>query len=220
MTDEKYVRDLKETISKFMAPLKNVPFPIVINAISGYSVVPFNKDDTADEILLEKLVKAMKKATKAANRTGIFANRPNEVGNYIEPFVRNALNELGIKATIPTTTSGKHKAAGYPDIELRDSDGRTTYLECKTYNLKSENSSFRAFYFQPSEEFKITADARHLLVGFEIKVEKRNGRKAFVPIRWRLYTLDDLRVQVKHEFNASNKDIYRDKALLAKGGLE
>jgi len=218
--NEKYVKDLEETISKFMAPLKNIPFPIVIKAISGYSVVPFNSSDKKDRVLLEKLVRALSKATKTANRTGIFANRPNEVGNHIEPFVRDALNELGMKATIPTTSEGKHQSAGYPDVEMRESDGRVTYLECKTHSLKSEDSSFRAFYLQPSENFKVTADARHLLVGFEIKEEKRNGKNAYVPVRWRLYTLDNLRVQVKHEFNASNKDIYQKEALLAEGGLE
>ncbi|MBI5228683.1 hypothetical protein HY991_01125 [Candidatus Micrarchaeota archaeon] len=86
--------------------------------------------------------------------------------------------------------------------------------------MNREDSSFRAFNLQPSEDFKITADARHLLVGFEIKVERRNGKRAFVPIHWRLYTLDNLRVQVKHEFNASNKDLYRGTTLLAEGGIE
>ena len=94
-----------------------------------------------------------------------------------------------------------------------------TYLECKTYNLKSEDSSFRAFYLQPSEDVKITADARHLLVGFEIKPAKRDGHDAFVPVRWRLYTLENLRVQVKHEFNASNQDIYQENSLLASGSF-
>lgn len=220
MVDERYVKNLEETISKFMAPLRDIPFPIVIKAISGFSIVPFNKDDKSDKVLLEKLVKAMRKATKIANQTGIFTDRPNEVGNHIEPFVRDALNELDMKATIPLTKSGKHKSAGYPDIEILDTDRRVTYLECKTYNPKSEDSSFRAFYLQPSEDFKITSDARHLLVGFEIKVETRDGKKAYIPIHWMLYTLDKLKVQVKYEFNASNKEIYQNAALLAEGGLE
>jgi len=169
---------------------------------------------------LDKLIKAMKIATKTANQTGIFTNRPNEVGNHIEPFVRDAINIQGLKATIPITGSGKHKAVGYPDIEVRDNGGDVIYLECKTYNIKSIDSSLRAFYLQPSEDFKITADATHLLVGFEIKVENRNGRDAYVPTHWRLYTLDNLRVQVKHEFNASNVDIYKEESLLAEGGFE
>ncbi len=217
--DDKYVKDLEATLQKFMAPLKDIPFSVVVKVLSGFSVVPFDKGSKEDKVLLNKLIKGMQIATKKANATGIFTNRPNEVGNHIEPFVRDALNEVGMEATIPTTQNGKHKTAGYPDVAIKDTGGRVTYLECKTYNLKSEESSFRTFYFQPSEEFKITADARHLLIGFEIKVEKRSGRDAFVPISWHLYTLDKLRVQVKHEFNASNKQLYTADALLAEGKL-
>lgn len=217
--DENYVKELEQTISKLLAPLKDIPFPIVIKAISGYSVVPFYKTNSSDNALLSKLATAMQKAIKTANEEGIFTDRPNEVGNNIEPFVRDALNEIGLVATTPITTSGKHKASGYPDVEIREKSGRVTYLECKTYNPKSEESSFRAFYLQPSENFKITADARHLLVGFEIATAKRQRKQAYVPVRWRLYTLHNLRVQVKHEFNASNKDIYQEEALLAEGSL-
>lgn len=73
--------------------------------------------------------------------------RPNEVGNHIEPFVKDALNSLGMKAEIPLTSNGKHQSAGYPDVFIQDVDNRITYLECKTYNQKSIGSSFRAFYF-------------------------------------------------------------------------
>jgi len=220
MVDEQYVKDLEETLRKYTAPMRDIPFTVVINVLSGFRIIKFDPDkNVADQALLEKLVKALGKATKTANQVGIFADRPNEVGNYIEPFVRDALNESGLKAAVPTTKSGKHKAAGYPDVEIKDTDGRVTYLECKTYNLKSEDSAFRAFYLQPSEEFKITAEARHLLVGFEIKIEKRNGKSAYVPVHWRLYALDNLRVQLKHEFNASNEDIYKKLVPLAEGSL-
>lgn len=217
--DEKYVKDLEDTLQKFMVPLKDIPFSVVVKVLSGFSVIPFDKKSQENKTLLNKLIKAMQKATENANATGIFTNRPNEVGNHIEPFVRDALNEVGMEAIIPTTKNGKHKATGYPDIAIKDSDGRVTYLECKTYNLRSEESSFRTFYFQPSEEFKITSDAIHLLVGFEIKVETRSGKDAFVPISWHLYTLDKLKVQVKHEFNASNKQLYTTETLLAEGKI-
>jgi hypothetical protein len=215
-TDEKYIKELEETISKFLSPLKDIPLSVVIKALTGYSVIPFDKQDRADSELLEKLVKAMQRGSKAAYDEGIFTNRPNEVGNHIEPFVRMALNDIGVSASIPRTKRGIHKAAGYPDIEINYKN-RVTYLECKTYNVKSEESSFRAFYLQPSEDSKITSDARHLMVGFEIESAKRAGKNAYVPTRWRLYTLHNLRVQVKHEFNASNVNLYDEASLLAEG---
>jgi hypothetical protein len=218
MNDE-YVKELEATVRKFMTPLKDVPFPVVIKALSGFSVIPFGGRSREDKILLGKLKKGMQIATDSAYATGIFTDRPNEAGNHIEPFVRSALTEIGMKATVPITKQGKHKVAGYPDIEIKDNYNRVTYLECKTYNFKSKGSSFRTFYFQPSDEFKITTDARHLLVGFEIKTAVRSGKTAFVPISWHIYTLEKLRVQVKHEFNASNKQLYLTDALLAEGSV-
>ena len=219
MDNQKYIKQLENTIAAFLKPLKNIPFPIAIKAISGHSVIAFDKSDVADQRLLKKMVKAMNLASKAAFKNGIFTARPNEVGNHIEPFVRDALKSIGVKAGIPLTSNGKHQSAGYPDIVIKDVDGRVTYLECKTYNKKSIGSSFRAFYFQPSDNSKITADARHLMVSFEIVREKRGEKPAFVPIHWKLYTLEKMLVQVKHEFNASNKAMYTPDSLLAEGGV-
>jgi len=64
---------------------------------------------------------------------------------------------------------------------------------------------------------KITKDAFHLLLSFELTREERKGEMAFVPISWQLYTLENLKVQVKHEFNASNKD---PEFLLARGKIK
>lgn len=215
-----YVKQLEDTIAKFLKPLKDIPFPIAIKAISGYEVLSFDRNNASDKKLLDNLVKAMRIAIKNAYKEGIATERPNEVGNHIEPFVKSALNSLGMNAGVPLTSSNKHQSAGYPDVFIKDLDGRITYLECKTYNKKSINSSFRAFYFQPSESSKINHDARHLMVGFEIIKEKRNGKIVFVPVHWKLFTLENMTVQIKHEFNASNRDMYNSNALLAEGGIE
>ncbi len=220
MNQNNYIKQLEETISKFLKPLKDIPFPIAIKAISGHEVLAFDKNNQKDKELLNRLTKAMDIAVRSTYKAGIATARPNEVGNHIEPFVKDAINSIGMKAEIPLTTNGKHQSAGYPDVSIKDVDGRITYLECKTYNQKSIGSSFRAFYFQPSESPKIINDARHLMVGFEIVREKRNGKSVFVPIYWKLYTLEKMLVQVKHEFNANNKGIYKSEALLAEGGIK
>jgi hypothetical protein len=91
-------------------------------------------------------------------------------------------------------------------------------LECKTYNIKNIETTQRAFYFSPSEQFKITCDALHLLLAFQLERTERNGKNAFVPVHWRLITLQDLRVDLKHEFNQHNRNMYgsgAEKALIA-----
>lgn len=219
MDQNNYTRQLEETVSKFLRPLKDIPFPVAIKAIFGHNVLSFDKNSREDKELLIRLTKAIDSAARNAYKVGISTARPNEVGNHIEPFVKDALNIAGMKAEIPLASNGKHQSAGYPDVFIKDVDGRITYLECKTYNRKSIDSSFRAFYFQPSKNSKIIHDARHLMIGFEIVREKRNGKSVFAPIHWKLYTLEEMLVQVKHEFNASNKVMYKPEALLAEGGI-
>lgn len=212
-----YVKDLEATVAKFLQPLNDIPFPIVMKSLYGFRVLPFDKGNAADTALLARLAGAVKAAAETANAKGIEAKRANEVGNYIEPFVKNALNGAGMQADTPVNSEGKRQATGYPDIEVKDCGGTTFYLECKTYSRAQLNTSFRSFYFQPSATPKVTQDALHLLVSFEIEEEWRGGGKVFVPVRWKIYTLDKLRVGVKHEFNASNKEMYDPESLLEEG---
>jgi len=57
-------------------------------------------------------------------------------------------------------------------------------------------------------------------MSFELDIVKRKNKNAFVPISWQLYTLDKLLIQIKHEFNASNRDLYTKEALLAEGKIK
>jgi len=220
---EEYVKELEGTIKQFLKPLKNIPFKIAMKAVSGCKVIPFNKDDPQDQELLERLIEVAKIATKNANDKGIFTRRPNEVGNHIEPFVIDALNKLGLKADRPKTKEGKGKAVGYPDIFVEDEYGRPNYIECKTYNERNYQTTQRSFYFSPSErpmDFKVIHDARHIIVSFKIEQGEINGKRAFVPVYWKIFSIDNLMGQIKHEFNSSNKQMYTKEALLAEGSFE
>lgn len=215
-----YIRQLEEVISKFMSPLDDIPFPVAIKAISGHEVVAFHGREARDRELLEKLSRAAELAGNAAYGEGIEARRPNEVGNYIEPYVKTGLNEVGLTAETPVTILGKRQSTGYPDIEITDNFDRTTYLECKTYNLENIDTTQRAFYFSPSKKAcKITKDARHLVLSFQIETASREGRRVYTPVHWRVYDTFTMHVQVKHEFNASNRQIYREDSLLAEGEI-
>jgi len=219
-SQDDYIKQLEVTIAKFMAPLEGIPFPIAIKAISGHEVLAFDGKDGKDMDLLKQLSRAAELAGNAAYRKGIESRRANEVGNYIEPYVKGALKEVGLSAETPVTITGKRQSSGYPDIEITDSYERTTYLECKTYNLRNIGTTQRAFYFSPSKKAcKITKDARHLILSFQIETTTRKGRRVYVPVHWRVYDTDTMLVQVKHEFNASNKQIYREDSLLAEGEI-
>lgn len=220
---EKYIKELEETISQFLKPLKNIPFKIAIKAMSGCKVIPFDKNNSDDKELLKDLIEATKIAAKNANQKGIFTRRENEVGNHIEPFMIEALNQIGLEADRPETREGKKKAVGYPDIFVRDRKGRPNYIECKTYNERNYQTTQRSFYFSPAErltDFKVIYDARHLIISFKIERAEREGKRAFVPVYWKIFSTDNLIGQIKHEFNSTNKQMYTPEALLAEGNIE
>jgi len=205
-----YVKQLEDVIGKMLSPLKNIPLKIVIKSLSGHEILDFNKNDPYDSELLECLKKAFKNTMQSINNNGIVKARPNEVGNAIEGYVKVELKNLGCNATTPKTKSGKQKSTGYPDI-MFNYKGKDNYLECKTFNEKDLTSSLRTFYLSPSDDFKITKDAHHFLVSFEM--EKRKDNKFYVK-GFKILTLEKINVDVKNEFNANNKELYKSSNIL------
>ena len=139
--NNEYTKNLEDIIKNMLRPLKDVPLKLVIEAISNFKILKFDPNDPKDKKVLEILIKVADKAGSEVNKNGIKRPRPNEVGNDIETHVKGALNHFGYKADIPTSASGKKKAAGYPDIEFIDEFNRYNYLECKTYNIQNINTT-------------------------------------------------------------------------------
>ncbi len=221
MEERDYIKDLEKIAKVITQPFKNLPFSSVIRLLSGCKVLKFDNQNPDYKLLLSKLKSAAELAGKEAFKVGIFTKRPNEAGNKIEPFVKEALRQSDLIADTPVAQNGKKKSTGYPDIQITYGNGLTAYLECKTYNIKNIDTSQRAFYFSPSRNFKVTKDALHLLLGYQLIQEKRNNKVAYIPVHWKILTLDSLTVDLKHEFNQSNVKMYgkkaEPKAVLAEG---
>lgn len=215
MTDE-YTKKLENVIKQMLQPLTGIPLNLVIQSISGYSIIPFNHSDNKDLSVLNNLKKVARAAGKNINKNGILRPRPNEVGNDIEPFIKEALNKIGYKAETPLTKSGKKKSTGYSDIEFIDEFNRTNYLECKTFNIENIETTQRSFYLSPSDDFKITKDAHHFAISFEIFVDGRKRRNNIYKCKsWKILTLENLEVDVKYEFNSDNVRMYAKEMILA-----
>src|SRR3989344_4056062 len=121
MNNLSYTKNLENVIKQMLFPLKGIPFNLVIENISGKKILPFNKNDKKDVILLKDLKRVAKIAGIQINKTGIMRARPNEVGNDVEPFVKKALLSIGYEAYTPRTIKSKQKKTmGYPDIEFID----------------------------------------------------------------------------------------------------
>jgi len=208
---EDYVRRLENCVKQMLKPLKGVPFNLVIEQLSGHRVLPFGDSTLYDRRLLKVMREAVILAGTTINRKGILSRRANEVGNYIEPFVKNAMNQHGLKADVPRCQSGKRKASGYPDIEFIFED-RVHYAECKTYNARNFATTQRSFYFSPSKDFKVTCDAHHFLFSYEVYEAKSGPKNLYRCRHWRILSLGKLAVDVKFEFNSDNIRLYGDKA--------
>lgn len=208
-------RKIIQFIEKQLKPLQNIPLRLVIRALSGYEIIPFNKNDEKDQILLKKLVKVAQLAAENINKVGIITKRPNEVGNAIEKYVKEALNKVGFSASTPFTATGKKKATGYPDIEFVDDYGRTNYLECKTHNKETIHTSQRTFYLSPSSDFKVTKNAHHLVLSYEIYESGQISSKRIYKCRsWKILSIANLLVDIKYEFNSDNKRLYSTDLIL------
>ena len=88
MTEQEYIRQLEQVIARFLQPLRDIPFPIVIRALYGFEVLSFDQNERRNRGLLKMLIQAAEISGRRAHQEGIFARRPNEAGNKIEPYVK------------------------------------------------------------------------------------------------------------------------------------
>ena len=209
------------TLGELTRPEKQIPFKDVIEATTHFHVLDFDTNNPAHVALQEKIFAAAALAGTRAAKEGLLVERANEAGNHIEPFVRTALREVGLAARVPLNATGAAQATGYPDVEI--TGATPCYLELKTYNATTVNTTQRTFYYSPSEHPKITRDALHFLLAYQLEKTERDGRTVFVPVHWKLITLENLLVDLKFEFNQSNHGLYGTdaaKSLLSEGAIK
>lgn len=189
-------REFLDALLRTTLKLREIPFPELIKATTGYEIIPVNISLKEDKDLLEALISAAKDLIDLSEKTQrrFRGDRINEVGKRIEQEFAQALRATPLSVKLLT-------APGYPNIELRDSMGRFTYLESKAVS-KGWGSTLRAFYY--TKGHKIKADAHHLLIGWIVEEES--------PKYWRitgfkLVDLYNLKVRLKAEFNANYRDL-------------
>lgn len=205
-------------LAELTKPAKRISFKEVILATTQHRILDFDTNNAAHRELFQKISAAASAALTNARTAGLFSARANEAGNHMESFVRAALKDAGLNARVPVTTAGEAQAVGYPDVEILSDP--PCYVELKTYSASTANTTQRSFYYSPSENPKVTHDALHLLLAYELDRTERAGKTVFTPTHWKLITLQDLEVDLKFEFNQSNRGLYgkdAGKALLGEG---
>lgn len=210
--DRKQIEQLKEAAKIFLKPMEKLPFPVVVEAMTGFELIPYIEEN--DRALIDSLCKSCMKTVKDSEASPIPANRPNDVSAQVEKSLSANLTAFGIRAGKPKTKAGKSSPQGYPDLLLWDGE-RPTYLEVKVSRVENiSKGSARNFFYQPTRNSKITQDARHLLCGFSISELEE---KRWVLKEWKITDLWFLRVKLKPEYNADNLEIYREEAIIAQG---
>jgi hypothetical protein len=205
-------------LAELTKPTARIAFKDVIAATTGHRILDFDTNNPTHAALFKRIATAAEAALTNARAAGIFSARANEAGNHMEAFVRRALADAQLVARTPVTASGRTQTVGYPDVEIVSDP--PCYVELKTYSVSTVNTTQRSFYYSPSENPKVTRDALHLLLAYELEKFERDGKTVFTPKYWKLITLQDLQVDLKFEFNQSNRGLYgRDAkhALLGEG---
>ncbi|NNC89900.1 MAG: hypothetical protein HKN82_15690 [Akkermansiaceae bacterium] len=195
---------------------RDFPFPAVVSASTGRTVVPARPADAGTEAITAAI-------DAAANEVLVMFNGPdsplrdlrriNEASRFFEDALRVLLDgREGLTCGIPTTAGGGEQRAGYPDLRIEhEASGTVAYLDPKLFEATSVDSGLRTFYYTPkAESSKVTADAHHFLLGFAH--DGRDGAWTFTG--WKLVDLARLQVRLKAEFQAANRDLYRAGAVL------
>lgn len=213
---------VEETLGQIAAQgaaLREISFKKVIEATTGRRVMPIDPQDPIATALLRALGQAADdaSATLSAESSPVRRlRRINEASRHFEDQILRLLDSRDdFSCEYPPTESGGSQRAGYPDLKITHTpSGRIAYLDPKLFQAGSQNSSFRSFYYEPKTETnKVLEDAHHLLLG--IGHDGRDGEWQFTT--WQLVDLSKLKVRLKPEFQASNRDLYGEGAILSSG---
>jgi hypothetical protein len=79
----------------------------------------------------------------------------------------------------------------------------------------------RSFYLSPSDSFKVSRDARHLVLTFGMEASAIPGSRnsMYIPRSYKLIDRHDLRCNVKYEFNYDNRRLYAPSMMLLEGSI-
>jgi hypothetical protein len=198
--------------------LREIPFRDVIRETTGTKVLPVDPKNDVDRRVIKEIGAVLDQVVhrmSAPDSPVQNVERINEVSSHFEDMLRELLNGApGLRCDFPRTADGKIQRSGYPDLQITDrASKRVFYLDPKLYATGGRESSLRTFYFEPRKATnKVRTDAVHFVVGFEHEA-RTDGHWKF--IRWDLVDLSQLKVDLKAEFQASNRDLYLPEAVVA-----
>lgn len=201
---------LKEDLSH-----RDFDFAVVAEAVSGKKVIPAKGRKSRERVIgaILSVMDGLIVKMNAEDSPIRGLRRINEGSRFFEDGLMESLGKVdGILCEIPQTREGVAQRSGYPDLRITDkATGDVYYLDPKLMERGSMDSSLRTFYFEPKDTtLKINEDATHLLIGIEH--DGNDGKWEF--LGYRLVDLSGLKVRLKAEFQASNREMYKEPSVL------
>jgi len=212
--DQSKLRQILEIVMAGETGCGAFSFAEVVFEATGHNILPADSPSAKPHVKqLAGALDAVVRDFNTAKENPLKGRRINEGSAWFENALLEKIRALpGWKADFSPTTDGRQQRSGYPDLRAVAPDGSVFYIDPKLHRADSRESSFRTFYYEPKRgTSKINDDAVHLLAGIA-----HNGAEgeAFRIVRWDLLDLSKLRVGLKAEFQASNRDIYREESIL------
>ena len=197
--------------------LRAVPLRDIISAATGFEVRTFSPaSDATDALCQAHITTAAGDLLQWLNADGSplrKLRRINEASRYAEDRLVQSLNTGDFTCSFPTTRAGAAQRSGYPDLRIEHRPTkRVWFLDPKLYEATSRSSSLRTFYYEPRDlTGKIKENAAHLILG--LAHDGKDGAWTFTG--WDLVDLHDFQVTLKAEFQAGNKELYREELIRA-----
>ena len=179
----------------------------VLEETTGHRIIPIGPEHAA---LRSHLIQTAGSVARRMSQPDSPARRKRRINEVSALFEEALLAEISahpdFTCTFPQTKDGRTQRSGYPDLRVEHHPtGTVAYLDPKLFEETSVGSSFRTFYYEPSPgRTKVTEDALHLLLGFPH--DGKTQAWTFGPPT--LVDLSSLKVTLKAEFSASNRDLY------------
>ncbi|MEW6556618.1 MAG: hypothetical protein AB1349_04595 [Elusimicrobiota bacterium] len=218
---DNYERIIKEIIGAFSL----LDFHIVVESTIHKKIIPINREDENDKLLMGDISIIVNDFAKKYNKTPItfdiyksLVNPPkpksfcnNEIGIFADKVIPLFFDTNKDKVKIITSFE-RLSLNGYPDEVITDKYGGITYLEVKTTSRRDIGSP-RDFFFSPlkNSKKKIKNDGHHLLLCFDTFEQKE---KEFIITGWCLIDLFNIKVSMKPEFNTDNLELYKKENIL------
>jgi hypothetical protein len=192
--------------------LKGIPFSEVLAATTGKKILPVPPDAPWIKRLaavLDRTLSAMNDPSHPIHRVG----RINEASRFIEDQLMLDCNkEAAGPAASRAPQQAMSNAVATRICALFSRINPWFFSTSSSSRVDQKPARFATFYYEPkSTTSKVQDDAHHLLVG----VQHNGGEGGQIRFEeWDLVDVSKIEVQLKAEFQATNKDIYRRDTIL------